>query len=241
MKQKKFNSKVAFDIFYEQLKWSIWFLGILAALHVSVLIYSANTGTAGIEPAIVGFFEFSRYSTAIFMLVCGIMAVYVFVTSHVQEGVTRKDVYIGIASGAFGLAFFLTLIPLVLNGIEFLLTEYTALPFTFTSFGSASEWLMEAAFYLLNIFTYYLVGWLIGVGYYRFGWIIGFLFIAAAIIALSLNGYFWGEDDISSVIPWIPNIQADSSPAIAITGSLVLVAVLLAAMRLLTKRMAIKL
>lgn len=100
---------------------------------------------------------------------------------------------------------------------------------------------MEAVFYLLNIFTYYMVGWLIGVGYYRFGWIIGFLFIAAAIVALTMNGYFWGEDDISTVIPWIPTIQPHGSPVISIVGSLVLISVLLAVMRMLTKRMAIKL
>lgn len=235
MKQKKFNSKVAFDIFYEQFKWSLWFLSILVLIHVFVLFFVPNS-----EAGIANFFEFSRYSTAIFMLVCGIMAVYVFFTSHVQQGVTRKDVYFGIAIGAFGLALFLTLIPLILNGIEFLLAEYIALPFTFTSMGSASEWLMEAIFYLLNIFTYYLAGWLIGIGYYRFGWIFGFLFIAAAIIALSLNGNFWGEYDISSVVPWLPNIPTEPSPAIAITGSFVLIAVLLAVMRLLTKRMAIK-
>lgn len=241
MKREKLNAKVAFDIFYEQFKWSIWFLGILAAIHVSVLIYFENSGSVGVEPSIVGFFEFSRYSTAIFMLVCGIMAVYVFMTYHVQQGVTRKDAYIGIAGGTFVLSLFLTLMPLMLNGIEFLLTEYTALPLTFTSFGSTSEWLMEAVFYLLNIFTYYMVGWLIGVGYYRFGWIIGFLFIAAAIVALTMNGYFWGEDDISTVIPWIPTIQPHGSPVISIVGSLVLISVLLAVMRMLTKRMAIKL
>lgn len=236
MKQKKLNSKVAFDIFHEQFKWSLWFLSILVIVHVGVLFFVPNS-----EAGIANFFEFSRYSTAIFMLVCGIMAVYVFFTSHVQQGVTRKDVYFGIVIGAFGLALFLTLVPLVLNGVEFLLAEYTALPFTFTSIGSGSEWLMEAVFYLLNIFTYYLAGWLIGVGYYRFGWIIGFLFIVAAIIALSLNGYFWGDDEISTAIPWIPNIQAQASPIIAITGSLVLIGILLAVMRMLTKRMAIKL
>ena len=241
MKQRKYYPKVAFDTFYEQFKWSIWFLGILAATHIAVLIYNANTESAVVEAANVGFFEFSRYSTAIFMLVCGIMAVYVFMASHVQQGVTRKDVYIGIAGGTFVLSLFLTGIPLVLNGIEFLLTEYTALPLTFTSLGSGSEWLMEAVFYLLNIFTYYLVGWLIGIGYYRFGWLIGFLFIAMAIVALSLNGYFWGDDEIRTVIPWIPSIQGDAAPAVAIIGSLILIAVMLAAMRMLTKRMTIKL
>ncbi|WP_341201191.1 hypothetical protein [Planomicrobium okeanokoites] len=235
MKQKKFNSKVAFGIFYEQFKWSLWFLSILVTIHVFVLFFVPNS-----DAGIVNFFEFSRYSSAIFMLVCGIMAVYVFVTSHVQQGVTRKNVYFGIAIGALGLAIFLTMIPILVTGIEFLLAEYTALQFTFTSIGSSSEWLMEAVFYLLNIFTYYLIGWLIGVGYYRFGWIIGFLFIAAAIVALSLNGYFWEEDDIGSVIPWLPDIQTDSSPFIAITCSLILSVALLGVMRLLTKRMAIK-
>ncbi|MCM3611819.1 hypothetical protein M4S82_11190 [Planococcus sp. MERTA32b] len=235
MKKTKVNPKVVSDIFYEQFKWSLWFLCILVAIHIVVLFFFPNS-----EAGIVNFFEFSSYSTAVFMLVCGIMAVYVFFTSHVQQGVTRKEVYLGVVIGAFGLALFLTLVPLVVNGVEFLLAEYTALPFTFTSIGSGSEWLVEAIFYLLNILTYYLVGWLIGVGYYRFGWIIGFLFIAAAILALSLNDYFLKDDNISSAIPWIPDIQVYASTPAAIAGSLVLIAVLLAVMRLLTKRMAIK-
>lgn len=236
MKKKKFNLKVAFDIFFEQFKWSLWFLAALVTVHVIVLFFVPDS-----DAGIVNFLEFSRYSTAIFMLVCGIMAAYVFISPYVQEGLTRRDTYQGIAVSAFGLALALTLIPLSLNGIEFLLAEYAALPFNFTSYGSGSAWLMETISYLLNIFTYYLVGWVISIGYYRFGWLKGFLFIGIAIVTLSLNGYFWGEDDINTAIPWMPNIQADPTPAIATIGSLILIAVLLAVMRLLTKRMTIKL
>ena len=235
MKQKKLYPKVAFDIFYEQFKWSIWFISILTAIHVIVLLFFADARTE-----IGGFFEFSRYSTAIFMLVSGIMASYVFLSAYVQQGISRKDVYRGIGIGAFGLALFLTILPLLLNGVEYLLSEYMSLPLTFSSYGSAADWFVEVLIYLLNIFTYYLVGWLISIGYYRFGWMIGFLFIALAIVALSLNGYFWGDEGISSIIPWIPNNPIENSPSISFIGSLILIAALLAAMRLLTKRVAIK-
>ncbi|MBT2583473.1 hypothetical protein [Planococcus sp. ISL-109] len=74
-----------------------------------------NENTAPIE----GFFVFSRYSVNIFMLTCGIMLVYAFMGQHVQQGISRKDWYKGTAMAGVGFALLVTLVPLVINGIQY--------------------------------------------------------------------------------------------------------------------------
>ncbi|MGI2329054.1 hypothetical protein [Planococcus sp. YIM B11945] len=235
MKKSILYKKAALDIFWEQAKWSAWFFAVLIVIHAVVMYFNL-----GNETEVAGFFEFSRYSTSIFMLVCGILAAYGFMTYFVQQGISRKDVYRGIALAALGLAIALTLIPLFLNGIEYLLVSFTPLELNFMSPGSSADWFWETIVYMLNVFTFYLVGWMISIGYYRFGWLIGFAFIALAIIAFSFNDYFWGDTGLTSFIPWLPKISMEATPFIGIIGSLVLIAVLLAFIHSLTKRVAIK-
>lgn len=238
MKQVKLYPKVAFDLFYEQFKWAIWFFAFLIAAHIIgmfIVIYN--------DASIDRFFVFSSYSVAIFMLVCGIISAFAFMGFYVQQGITRKDLYIGTVIATFALALAVTLIPLAVNGIEHLIASFVALPIDADAasvYDPSSGWLSAIGIFFINAFTYYLIGWLISIGYYRFGWLIGFVFVAIAIIALSLNGYFWGDSGLSSIIPWVPHIPADASPAFAVSGSLILIAALLISMRLLTKRMAIK-
>jgi hypothetical protein len=235
MKKSVLYKKAAMDIFWEQAKWSAWFFAVLVIIHAVVLYFNL-----GNESEIAGFFEFSRYSTSIFMLVCGILAAYGFMAYFVQQGISRKDVYRGIALAAFGLAVATTLLPLLLNGIEYLFVGMTPLQLNFMSYGSSADWFWEAVVYMLNIFTSYLVGWMISIGYYRFGWLAGFAFIALAIIAFSLNDYFWGDAGLTSFIPWLPKLSMEATPLVGIIGSIVLIAVLLVFIYTLTKRTAIK-
>lgn len=238
MKQVKLYPKVAFDLFYEQFKWAIWFFSFLIAAHVIGMFIVARNNTS-----IDHFFAFSSYSVAIFMLVCGIIAAYGFLSYYVQHGITRKDLYIGTVLSTFALALAVTLVPLAVNGIEHLISGFAALPIGtdgISAFYPASGWLSAFVTFFINAFTYYLIGWLIGLGYYRFGWLIGFAFVGIAIAALSLNGYFLGDRGLSSVIPWVPYIPAEASPALAIIGSLILIAALLISIRMMTKRITIK-
>lgn len=239
MKQGLTYSKIARGTFYEQFKWSLWFFGFLTAAHIIGLIIVNNTG--GELP---GYFVFSIHAVAIFLLVCGIINAYGFMGYFVQQGITRKDSFLGITIAAFALTFAVTLISLVLNAIEQLIAGSVSLPLdteVTNVFDPASGWMAAAGFYYLNMLTYYLVGWLIGVGYYRYEWLIGFVFVALAIFAFSLNGYFWGDAGLSSIIPWISHNPAEASPIVAVTGSLILIMILLASIRMLTKRMVIKL
>src|SRR5690606_7031359 len=103
-----------------------------------------------------------------------------------------------------------------------------------------ADWLREIVDYMMNIFTFYLVGWMISIGYYRFGWLIGFVFIALSILAFSFNDYFRGDTGLTSFIPWLPKVSMEATPFIGIAGSIVLIAVLLIFIYSLTKRVAIK-
>ncbi|AQU78512.1 MULTISPECIES: hypothetical protein [Planococcus] len=235
MTQVKLYSKVAVDLFYEQVKWSIWFFFFVTAAHVIGLVIASKNNAS-----IQGFFAFSTYSVAIFMLVCGIIAAYSFLGYYVQQGITRKDLYAGTVISTFFLALAVTLIPLALNGIEHLISTFVTLPIdanTYMIFDLATGWFSASGMFFLDIFTFYLIGWLIGIGYYRFGWLIGFGFIAIAMGALSLNSFFWTG---SSMIPWIPFISIEVSITLATVGSLMLITLLLVAIRLLTKRIPIK-
>lgn len=238
MKQIKLYPKVAFDLFYEQFKWTIWFFSFLIAAHIIGMFIGARN-----DASIPQFFVFSSQSVAIFMLICGIMLAYAFMGYYVQQGITRKDLYSGAILAALALALAVTLIPLAVNGLEHLISGFAALPIdseAATIIGPATEWLPAASIFFTNAFTYYLIGMLIGAGYYRFGWIIGFAFVGIAIAALSLNGYFLGDSGLSSAIPWVVYTPAEASPALAVIGSLVLIAVLLISTRMMTKRIIIK-
>lgn len=236
MKPVKLYPKVAVDLFTEQLKWSLWFFSFVTIAHIiGLVIVTIN------DARIQQFFVFSSYSVAIFLLVCGIISAYGFMGQFVQQGITRKDLYIGTVLSVFALALAVTLISLAITGIEHVISSFVTLPIntnTDTVFDLSAGWLLATFTFFLNVTTYYLVGWLIGVGYYRFGWVIGFGFVAIAIAALSLNSFFWIN---SSVVPWILHNSIGSSIVQAVGGSLVLIALLLLLIRLLTKRITIKL
>lgn len=235
MKQTKLFPKVAADLFYEQAKWSLWFFSFLIAAHLVGMII-----TTRINSSVERFFVFSSDSVVIFMLVCGVIAAYAFLSFYVQQGISRKDLYIGTVLGAAALALSVTFFPLAVNGVEYLISRAFALPIkdnTATLFVPATGWVSDSIIFYLNVLTYYVIGWVIGVGYYRFGWLIGFVFIAIGLVAMSLNSLFWTD---SSVIPWIPQISANLSAAIAMAGSIGMIVVLLVFVRLLTKRIPIK-
>ncbi|MCH4826271.1 hypothetical protein [Planococcus halocryophilus] len=236
MKSVKLYPKIAVDLFTEQLKWSLWFFSFVTIAHIiGLVIVSIN------DAHIQEFFVFSSYSVAIFLLVCGIISAYGFMGQFVQQGITRKDLYIGTVISVFALALAVTLIPLAITGIEYLISSFVALPIntnTDTVFDLSSGWLLATSTFFLNVTTYYLIGWLIGVGYYRFGWVIGFGFIAIAIAALSLNSFFWVNN---SVVPWIPYNSVGASIVLSVSGSLILISLLLLFIRILTRRITIKL
>ncbi len=239
MNSTKLSSKVASTSFYEQTKWSLWFFATIFLVYVARIFFMSESA----DP-IEGFFNFAHHSANIFMLVCGIILVYAFMGQHVHQGVSRKDWYKGSAIASVGFALIVTLIPLVINGAQHLLQQFINLPFAFDTALSATTFTGSfgaAAAFFLNALIFYLTGWLIGIGYYRFGWIIGFVFIAVALAIFSINNFFWENGSYNTAVTWsLSQFPTNTSFLVAAVGSVILVALLFAAMHLLTKRTPIK-
>ena len=234
MKGSTVYRKVTMDLFFEQMKWSAWFLGIITVVHLIIRYFLPDT-----RESIGGFFEFSRSSAGIFMLVLGILSAYGFMQYYVQQGISRKDMFKGIALAAGGLSVFVTVAVLVVNGIEHLISQQFPGSSVLVNSGIDDSWLVEAAFYALSIYVYFLIGWLISIGYYRFGWIIGLGFVVLAIIAISLHDYFL-SGGLTEAIPWLPDVTREAAPFVGTIGTAGLIAVLLAAIYGLTKRVMIR-
>ncbi|MBU9674750.1 hypothetical protein KQ939_09235 [Planococcus sp. CP5-4] len=228
--------KVATAVFSEMIRWSLWFFSILLVIHL-IRIFWLNGGPSPIE----GFFTFSQYSTSIFMLVLGIMSAYTFMGRHIQQGVSRRDSFFGISLAAIGLSLFLTVVPLVINGIQHLLAKVSVFPValdTAVAFETTAGMVAAAIALFMNVLTYYLAGWLISIGYYRFRWIAGFGFIALTFIVFGLNDYLWKPGNYT--LDWLPYEPLEADFWLTALGSAAMILVLFLAMRILTKRAPIK-
>ena len=229
--------RVAAAVFSDMFKWSLWFFSILLTIHV-IRVFWLNGDTNQIE----GFFVFSQYSVNIFMLVVGIMSAYVFMSRHIQQGISRRDSYLGTALAAIALSLFATLVPLVINGLQHLLAESISLPVeldTASAFETTGGWFAAAIALFLNTLTFYLAGWIISIGYYRFGWIAGFGFIALSFIIFGLNDYLW-KPNTADAMEWLPYDPLEANFWLTATGSSAMILVLFFLLRLLTKRVPIK-
>lgn len=229
--------KVAAAVFSDMFKWSLWFFSILFAIHL-VRVFWLN----GDENQIEGFFVFSQYSVNIFMLVVGIMSAYVFLSRHIQQGISRRDSYLGTALAVLALSLFATLVPLVVNALQQLLADMVSLPVeldTASAFETTGGWFAAAIALFLNTLTFYLAGWIISIGYYRFGWIAGFGFIALSFVIFGLNDYLW-KPNTADAMEWLPYDPLEANFWLTALGSSILVLLLFSFMRLLTKRVTIK-
>ena len=102
-----------------------------------------------------------------------------------------------------------------------------------------SNWLLAIVIFSLNIFTYYLVGWLIGSGFYRFGVPVGLFCIVIAFMVIYMQNLL-----LSIALDFPVDdafISLSLSLPIAIAGTLVLAGITLWMIREMTKRASIKL
>lgn len=261
MRQNPILSKVSFDLYSAQMKWSIWYISILLFVHITIIIISVNlTDTFG------DFLAFSYGSSKIYMLVIGILSAYAFLTFYINHGITRKDYFKGTAISALAISISLAIIAAVLNVIEYVILrliniehilepsmenshiqnadqsisiDLTGLVVSGSSFINSSNWLVSLIVYSMTIFIAYLIGWLIGVGYYRFGWIIGFGFIALAIIMSTLLDLLWGNELAEPLSNWLA-FDLNIPLVVSILGTLVLIGMTLWFIRFLTRDVPIK-
>lgn len=265
MKAKAIFPKVAVDLYIVQLVWSFSFLGILLFLQIAkpilAMIPLLNMND---KINVSNYFDTVFVSSNIFMLVIGIIAILGFLPYYVSNGVTRKDYFKGAAIAAAGLAISIPIVASVIYALQIFIMKITNFPLVqesslakqvaetddgfagdliqsiiFTPFVELeSNWILAIAVFALNIFTYYIVGWLIGTGFYRFGVFIGLLCIALAFIVVYI------QDLLLSIALDLPVhdvfTSLDFSLYLAFAGALALAAITLWIIRQMTKRVPIK-
>lgn len=208
----KIYPKVALDLYVIQMVWTFFYLGIMLIIHVFKLAGLPFFGDGEVDHFYVNSFVASN----IYMLVIGIIAI-VFLRYYVENGVTRRDYYKGTLLAAIGLSITIPIITIIISFIERLIVNAlfhvtyrnpeisTALSeieggdigdligeFVLTIvltpyIDPADNWLLSLAIFSLNIFTYYILGWLISSAFHHSGVIAGLAVIAFALILLMIE------------------------------------------------------
>lgn len=236
MKEKEIISRVARDMFLEQLKWSPWFIGIMLIVHGMLLFLPI-----GLSFQVNEFFGFSYFSTLIYMLVIGIIAGSTFLPYYVKHGVSRKDFYIGSVIAAVLMVLSVTAIIGILSILEGGILSVLGMKLSSGGFHRTvgGNGILLFFPYVLNSLVYYFVGFFIYLGFYRFKWMVGLGFCAFSVLIVSANDYIWNIGFIGILGEIFGNTIA-TSLNLAVIGTIILLGILLVLIRLLTKRISIK-
>lgn len=266
MKAKAIFPKVAVELYVVQFIWALSFLGFFVFLQIAKPLLAMIPFLKMNDKMNIGnYFDTVFIASNIFMLVIGIIVAIGFLTHYVRNGVTRKNYFKGAAIASVGLAISIPIVASVIYALQNFIMKVTNLPIVqkstlasqaldmdddfigdliqsiiFTPFVELeSNWMLALIVFALNIFTYYVVGWLIGAGFYRFGVPIGLLCIGLAFIII------YTQDLLLSSALSLPVHAAftslELSLLLAIVGTLALVGITLWMVRQLTKRVTIKL
>ncbi|MGG3283102.1 Tat pathway signal protein [Paenibacillus solani] len=241
MKQKSSAvTKVSTELFLKQGSWALGFLAIIMLIYVGLGI-GINIGVNVREGVVEeDFFTIAYRSTKGFMLVIGIISAYGFLSYYVRNGITRRDFFNGstLAALYLSLAF-----PVVMPLIHWIVSMFASQDAGNTRLLQEfdNSWLLTLASYSVQIFIYYLMGWMIGSGFYRFGWIRGLGWIAIALVLIGFMDALWQFELASIWEEWVP-VTTDFSVTlpVSLAGSLAVILIALTLIRLITRRVTIK-
>ncbi|PID23217.1 hypothetical protein CSV61_01850 [Sporosarcina sp. P3] len=179
------GKKVATDLYLGQMKWVAWYLPIVYVAYFAIVWFLD-------EPDIrsISLLTFTFQTTTIFMLVCGIISSSAFLTTYVKYGVTRKSYFQGALLSAIGLAITVIGLTTILTWIVHVLNINVFKEVVLSSLG-VNSWLLTSVSYFFVVMIYFLVGWLIGLGFYRYGGVGGFVTIIVAVVVVSLYDLLW--------------------------------------------------
>jgi hypothetical protein len=224
-------TKVAKDMYIEQMKWTVWFIGIIMAVYIALTIVSNYYNYTFINNLLM----FTAGSTMIYMFVIGIIAGASFLPLFIKLGVTRKICVYGMVVAALCLSITLPILFILFALIESLFIGMFEFNFTFL------------IIYVFNIFVAYLLGWLINIGFNKFNWIIGLVFIGFSVFLNFLYALIWKNNffSLNEVDILDNNLEAvvqfsGSSFMISSVEALCLTFIIILIIRLLTKNMPIK-
>lgn len=161
------------DFSKEIAKWTMWYLPIMAAIYILVSLFVNET-----EVNEMSFYVMASSANRIFMLVAGILAVFMFLELAISLGLTRKTflnamiltggvVTVGLAVVTWILSLVLGIMPWFGDGI--------------VADDTTAGLLVHIISHLMTAYVFFLAGFIISIGFYR-----GFLGGMIAIV-LSLG------------------------------------------------------
>ena len=239
--KKNSIKKIAADMYVEQMKWSVWFIGITMTIYLALRIMGRLLNFTFTQNSLV----FSAGSSMVYMFVIGIIAGATFLPQFLKLGVTRTQWFYGTVVSAILKSVTIALIFSVFAGIEYLLS----ILFDFTADGSIlNNFPASFLLYSSNLFVGYLTGWLINVGYYKFNWIVGFLFIALSVGFNAAYALIWENSIITLYSGNLSNFDSNLealTPAglsfpLSVSGTLGIILLILFIIRALTRKISVK-
>src|SRR5690625_1240831 len=247
------------DLLIVQFIWSLWALGIFILVQTIQKFFMSNVDS---------FYNAGYISSNIYMFVIGIIAIS-FLTYYVEHGITRKNYFYGNVITSIGLSIVIPIIIYIVSLVEgFIINIFTSLTLDKNSLDGALadvatdgdgniiaeiilsmilqpfinpeiNLFLSLALFSLNIFVFYVIGWLIGAAFQRLSVIGGILFIIIGIALMAV------KDSMIRLMMDIPLYENFSvleivPKGLALPVLFIVVLLILFLIRQLTKRAVIK-
>ncbi|RNA70130.1 hypothetical protein [Alteribacter keqinensis] len=230
--------KASTVLYSTQMKWAAWYLPIVYIVYILVISFVP-------EPEVkeMSLLTFVFQTATIFMLVCGILSCFAFLTLFVKQGLTRRTYFLATSLSGIALAVSIIIITAVVTWLLTFTERFTTLfdNVTLSTIGGTEpQWVLTVISYILVIFIYFLAGWLISAGFYGYGASGGFATIAAALILVFVTDFFWNFNTPQPVAGLLPVEFQGASVIVSLASSIILITLILFAIRKLTKRIRIK-
>ncbi|WP_188208193.1 hypothetical protein [Alkalibacillus aidingensis] len=225
---------VVHHLYTEQMKWSFWFLTTLVTARFAH--YLMASFMTSVDSSIENIMVFSLEWFKIYMLVIGLLSVYVFLSQTVSHGVSRWNYYRGTLLAAIGIIVTYMIVIALLTLIEILVIQFIEVPVEINqvAFGEMAQLVIH---YFVISLLYYVVGWMITAGFYRFGWLIGLGFIIIGFVTIMIADYFWGENELFFNFDFG---HVEYPFGIAVMVSIIINVAMLWLVRLITRKVRIK-
>lgn len=247
--------KTAVDLFWAQLTWTFWALGIILLIHIGRTIFASNVDS---------FYSAGYIAANIYMLIIG-MIIISFLPYYVENGITRKNYFMGSMMASVGLSITIPILIYIISLLEKLIVNnFTSIVITegtleevvididgnligeiiqfiiLTPFVSPeSNLVLSLAVFSLHIFVFYLIGCMIRAAFYRLGVIGGIFFIAIGLVLIAFKD---AMIRLALDLPLFQNFSAlgavPDNLALPLVFAVILVTIIF--IRLLTKRVAIE-
>lgn len=251
--------KVGLDLFYVQLIWTFWALGIFLLINIGKIIFFSHVDS---------YYSAGYIAANIYMLVIGIIAIN-FLPYYVENGITRKNFFIGNMLASIGLSIVIPILIYLISLLEkFIVHNFTSIALRNQILNEVSEevttdidgniigeiiqsiiltpfinpeanLILSLALFSLHIFVFYIIGWMIGAAFYRLSVIGGLIFIAIGLALILLKDSMIRLIlDIPLFQNWIVLENIPENLALPFVFIIILVSIML--IRILTKRAPIK-